>query len=497
VTLRAMVEAVITTDVSGRVLFMNFAAAELIQCDPAEAVGRPLAEVCRFENSQSGSAFEAPLARVAQGDIVADLPPQTRLVPRDGRKRVVEGCCAPIHAPDSRVTGMVLVFRDVTDQDQLEQELVRATRLESVGVLAGGIAHDFNNILTGMMGNLALAQMEAGPNAEIAERLREAEKATLRARDLTQQLLTFAKGGDPVRTTVNLDTLLHETATFALHGSSAKPLFDIPADLWAADADKGQVGRVIQNLVINAVQAMPAGGMLRLSARNESIGPPRHAPALAPGDYVRIEIADTGEGIRPENLGRVFDPYFTTKRGGSGLGLAAVYSIARKHGGAIDVESEIGRGTTFRLWLPASPAARVEPEKPAPIQPAKFYGRVLFMDDEEIIRKMAATMLRQLGFEVECAEEGKETVAKYREAHAKGEPFTLVIMDLTVPGGFGGREAIGRLREIDPHVRAIVSSGYSSDPVLANYRSHGFCGVLAKPYQLEDILRAIREALAG
>jgi PAS domain S-box-containing protein len=497
VTLRAMAEAVITTDVSGRVLFLNAAAAALTEWTPQGAIGRPVAEVCRFESNPSGVPVDVPLERVTQGDTVAELPPQTRLVTRDGRKRVVEGCCAPIHSPDSTVTGTVLVFRDVTEQDRLEQELVRATRLESVGILAGGIAHDFNNILTGVMGNLTLAQMELDSPTELVERLQEAEKATLRARDLTQQLLTFAKGGDPVRAAVNLDAILHETATFALHGSNVKAIFDIAADLWAADADKGQIGRVVQNLVINAVQAMPAGGMLRLTARNDTVGLPVPAPALKPGNFVRIEVADTGEGIKPDNLGRVFDPYFTTKLHGSGLGLAAVYSIVRKHGGAIEVESQVGRGTTFRLWLPASPGHKTETKPPAPPKPVQFRGRVLFMDDEEIIRKMAIQMLRALGFEVDCAVEGKEAVEIYRAAHARGEPHVLVIMDLTVPGGYGGREAIAELRAIDPHVRAIVSSGYSSDPVLANYRAHGFCGVLAKPYQLEDFLNAIREALAG
>jgi CheY-like chemotaxis protein len=236
--------------------------------------------------------------------------------------------------------------------------------------------------------------------------------------------------------------------------------------------------------------------MLRLTARNEQLAGPAH-PGLEPGNYVHLAIADTGEGIRPDHLSRIFDPYFTTKQTGTGLGLAAVYSIIKKHKGYIDVESQLGRGTTFRIWLPALDRVRTKSQAPFTGMPAKFEGRVLFMDDEEIIRKMAGQMLQQLGFAVECAVEGREAVEKYQAAHARGEPFKLVIMDLTVPGGFGGQEAIKRLREIDPRVRAIVSSGYSSDPVLANYRAHGFCGVMAKPYQLEEALRAIREALAG
>ncbi|HTL68012.1 MAG TPA: PAS domain S-box protein [Lacunisphaera sp.] len=495
VTLRAMIEAVITTDVSGAVLYLNPAATALTLWSAEEAIGQPVDEVCRFVSSHDGEPVRLPLDRVARGEIVADLPAHTELVGRDNRRRLVQGCWVPIHAAGSAVTGMVLVFRDVTEQERLEQELVRATRLESVGILAGGIAHDFNNILTGVMGNLTLAQMDAAAGSELLERLQEAEKATLRARDLTQQLLTFAKGGEPVRAAVRLDVLVEETARFALHGSSVRLLINLPPDLWAGDVDKGQLGRVIQNLVINAVQAMPSDGILRISARNETVTRVDHVPPLEPGDYIRMEIADNGVGVKPENLGRIFDPYFTTKLNGSGLGLAAVYSIVRKHRGAIAVDSVVGQGTTFRLWLPALRQSPAEAAETARREPPRFSGRVLFMDDEESIRKMAGLMLGQLGFEVDGVADGQATVEKYRTARERGEPYAFVIMDLTVPGGFGGREAIRQLREIDPQVRAIVSSGYSSDPVLANHRAHGFCGVMAKPYQMEEVVRAIRTAL--
>jgi len=494
VTLRAMAEGVVTTDVAGRVQYMNPAASRATDWD-GSAFDRPVSEICVFENDRTGAPVEVPIARVAGGDTVADLPAHTRLVSRRGTRRLVEGCCAPIHSADSRVIGMVLVFRDVTEHERLEQELVRAARLESVGVLAGGIAHDFNNILTAVMGNLALALLDAGNSAEASERLRAAEKATLRARDLTQQLLTFAKGGDPVREAVQLATVIRETTDFALHGSSVKAIYHLPVDLWPADVDKGQIARVVQNLVINSIQAMPAGGTLRLAACNEPAGE-GHRSGLAPGDYIQLTIADTGEGISAEHLPRIFDPYFTTKRSGSGLGLAAVYSIVKKHAGHISAESTVGQGTTFSLWLPAVRTAPVAAAELPPATRAKFAGRVLFMDDEETIRQMATLLLKRLGFEVECAEEGAEAVEKFRAAHAAGRPFTVVVMDLTVPGGMGGREAIGQLRAIDPQVKAIVSSGYSSDPVLANFRAHGFCSVVAKPYRIEDFTRALREALA-
>ena len=497
VTLRAMHETVITTDIGGRIQFMNPAAAEMTGWDSEECTGRSVQEICALENARTNQPVQVPVARVAQGDVVADLPPQTRLVTRSGRRRLVEGCCAPIHAADSRVTGIVMVLRDVTEQERLEQELVRATRLESVGVLAGGIAHDFNNILTAVMGNLALAQLDLPEDSPAGGSVRSAEKAALRARDLTQQLLTFAKGGDPVRAAVQLETVVREMAAFALHGSRVKAHYDLAPNLWPADADKGQIGRVVQNLVINAVQAMPQGGTLRIVARNDPHGG-LNQPGLSPGNYIQMSIADTGEGIKPENLARIFDPYFTTKQTGTGLGLAAVYSIIKKHRGHIEVESLPGEGTTFRFWLPALSGQPVATESAAPWNDARaaaLKGKVLFMDDEQIIRDMAVTLLKRFGLEVDCAVDGSEAVEKYRAAQRAGWRYDLVIMDLTVPGGMGGLAALAKLKELDPRVRAVVSSGYSSDPVLANYREHGFAAMVAKPYEVGEIARVLREML--
>lgn len=496
VTLRAMAEAVITTDVEGRVQFMNQAAADFTQVAPEHAIGRPVTEVCIFANDRTGEAIEVPVSQVARGDVLVELPSRTKLVTPNGVSRLVDGCCAPIHSAASKVIGIVLVFGDVTEHERLEQELVRATKLESVGILAGGIAHDFNNILTAVMGNIALAALDVDVNTEAGRSLREAEKATLRARDLTQQLLTFSKGGEPVRAAVQLDGIVREMATFTLHGSKVRAVYHVAPDLWPADADKGQIGRVVQNLVLNAVQAMPEGGTITIALTNENIeGLARLT--LVPGHYVQIAITDTGAGIKPEHLPRIFDPYFTTKQTGSGLGLAAVYSIVNKHRGAIDVRSQLGVGTTFRIWLPATPGAGETPEQSANSrQKLALKGRVLFMDDEEPLRRMASFLLQRFGFDVVCASDGADAVQKFRAAKAASEPFALVIMDLTVPGGMGGREAITHLREIDPNVRAIVSSGYSSDPILANYRAHGFAGVAAKPYEIADLARVLREVMA-
>ena len=391
---------------------------------------------------------------------------------------------------------------DISARRQLESEIGRASKLEALGILAGGIAHDFNNILTVVLGNVSLAEGELGADHPVVARLSEAKRATLRARDLTLQLLTFAKGGEPVRTTVELPGLVRESSGFALHGAKARGEFHFAPGLWPVNADRGQLGQVVQNLVINAVQAMPGGGVITVSAGNEEITEPTPGgPPLPPGRYVQLAVADTGVGISPENLAKIFDPYFTTKEHGTGLGLASVYSIVRRHEGHIVVESEPGLGARFRVWLPAAvsafPGATSDSGSRTTGSLSPFRVRVLFMDDEPSIRSMAVHFMQRIGYACEVATNGTEAVQKYQEAMAAGEKYGLVVMDLTVPGAMGGREAMEILRRIDPGVRAIVSSGYSRDPVLANYQAHGFQAVLAKPYGIDQLAKVMREALDG
>jgi two-component system, cell cycle sensor histidine kinase and response regulator CckA len=379
---------------------------------------------------------------------------------------------------------------------RLEEELRRSQKLESLGVLAGGIAHDFNNLLTVIMGNLTLARLDSGGLPTVSKWLREAEKGVLRARDLTLQLLTFAKGGDPVRKAHRLAGIVREAAEFVLHGAKVRCEFDLAADLWPADVDKGQISRVIQNIVINAIQAMPEGGVIRITLGNATVEDGA-APDLAPGKYLLLTIGDTGVGISAEHLPRIFDPYFTTKPGGTGLGLATVYSIVKRHAGRVEVQSKLGTGTTFRIWLPAAaevPAAEA-PAPPEATVPAPSSGRVLLMDDEDAIRRTAEALLKRIGIEVTVTGDGREALLAYSAARTAARPFDLVILDLTVPGGMGGRETLENLRQMDPGVRALVSSGYSSDPVLAHYRAHGFLGMVAKPYDLTELTAAIHAAL--
>ncbi len=496
VTLRAMTEGVITTDERGVVQYVNEAAEMLTGWVEGAAIGRRLGEVCVLRHERTRGDVPVPFDTAMRSATVVDLPRSTQLVHRAGTPRLIEGRCAPIHDARSQPVGVVLVFRDVTERARHESEMLRTTKLESLGVLAGGIAHDFNNLLTVVLGNLHLARHKCEDVADVSRWLRDADLAAEKAQGLTQQLLTFSKGGNPLRSAVRLTEVVREATNFALHGSKVRSEMDFPERLWTADVDRAQIGQVVQNLVLNAVQAMPDGGVVKIALQNL-----RHREdpvrGIAAGDYLQLLIEDTGMGIPPEHMSRVFDPYFTTKETGSGLGLASVYSIVKRHAGHIDVSSEPGQGTRFRILLPAIPQATTPVARETQPETERLKGRVLFMDDEENIRNMARTLLDLLGLEVKTVESGEEVVQCYFEARSAGTPFDVVLMDLTVPGAMGGKEAMEELRKLDPEVRAIVSSGYSIDPVLANYGDYGFCGRVTKPYRAADLARVLREVLAG
>jgi len=409
-----------------------------------------------------------------------------KINPRIGH---VEIRAYPIFDESGEVAMVAEHIRDITDRKKLEEEMVKAQKLESLGVLAGGIAHDFNNLLTSIMGNVSLARMLAEPGSRITGRLEEAEKASLRAKDLTQQLLTFSRGGAPVKKSASTRQLVMDSVSFYLRGSNVKSRFFIPEDIWPVDVDSGQMSQVINNLIINADQAMPDGGVITVRAENAVIGPDAVLP-LSDGRYVKISVEDQGVGIPESNLGRIFDPYFTTKAKGSGLGLATVYSIIRNHEGHIAVESQAGIGTIFHLYIPASDMPPQQSDGMGS-SPPQGKGKILVMDDEEFIREVAGEILSHLGYKMEYCENGTEAVRMYEQAFKSGEPYAAVLMDLTIPGEMGGKETIGRLLEIDPQVKGIVSSGYSNDPVMANYARYGFCGVVSKPYDALELGRTL------
>ncbi|HNR89253.1 MAG TPA: PAS domain S-box protein [Spirochaetota bacterium] len=493
VTLRSIGDGVIATDAAGRVTLLNKVAEDFTGWTAAEAMGRHIAEVFVIVNEFSREPAGNPIDRVLASDAIVGLANHTMLLSRDGRERIIADSGAPIRDRSSRIVGAVLVFRDITDKQRMEMELHRNQRLESIGVLAGGIAHDFNNILTAIVGNITLARLHETDRSPSATVLAEAEKAALRAKDLTLQLLTFSKGGHPIKKVVALAGIIRDAASFVLRGSKVRCEFELADDLWAVEADEGQIGQVIQNLVINAMQSMPDGGIVRIVARNES-APSESVTATATGPYVRIDIIDRGGGIPPEVLPRVFDPYFSTKETGSGLGLSVVHSIVTKHDGLVGVTSQIGSGSTFSVRLPACGSDLPVPcadDAPAPVGT----GRILIMDDEEPIRTVAQRLLEKLGYEVQIAQNGEEAIELFRAARQSGAPMDLALLDLTVPGGMGGLECLHRLRDIDPDVPAIVSSGYSNDPIMAEHRRHGFDGCIVKPFRMQELSDAIRRLI--
>jgi CheY-like chemotaxis protein len=377
----------------------------------------------------------------------------------------------------------------------MEHEILKAQKLESLGVLAGGIGHDFNNLLSGIMGNISLAKLEAERGENIMESLDEALRVSAKASALTRQLLVFSKGGAPVKKAASISEVLRESAAFTLRGSKIKCKFKISKELWPVKVDVGQFSQVIHNLVLNAMQAMSGGGELRLEAKNIYLEKKLKLP-LAPGRYVVIKIQDQGKGIAQDYMPQIFDPYFTTKSKGSGLGLTISYTTIKRHDGHITVESELGKGTTFKIHLPATEET---PEEAGDreMRPAEGEGRILLMDDEESIRKVAKRMLVELGYEVKCVEDGDEVIKHYAQARRSGQPFEAVIMDLTIPGGMGGKETIEELLKIDSDTIAVVSSGYSNDPIMSNYEKYGFSGVVSKPYRIEELSWVMRDVLKG
>jgi two-component system cell cycle sensor histidine kinase/response regulator CckA len=495
VTLRSIGDGVITTDAQGKVQLLNGVAETLTGWTQVEARNRTLSEVFRIVNERTGAVCESPVDRVLREQRTIDLANDTLLIAKDGTEHVIADSGAPIRGENGRIIGVVLVFRDVTSSRKRMEEMQRADKLESVGILAGGIAHDFNNLLTSIMGNISMAQLSPACDAETADLLAKADGACERAKDLTRQLLTFAKGGAPVKETVSLGELIRSSSIFALTGSNVCAEFDIAEDLPPVDADRGQISQVLNNLVINAAEAMPAGGVMTIRADRMQLGG-NDLPNLPGGAYVRISVRDRGTGIPNDVLPRIFDPYFTTKQHGSGLGLATCYSIIRKHGGHIAADSEPGQGSTFRFYLPAS-ATPAFPNGQGPRGGViSGRGRVLLMDDEEIIRSTASRMLMRLGYEVMLAVKGEEAIDLFREARESAQPFDAVILDLTIPGGMGGRETLGRLLAMSPDVKAIVSSGYSEDPVMGDFMTYGFCGVLSKPYDMKQMSRVLHQVLS-
>ena len=502
VTLRNIGEGVITINRYGKILIFNEMAEEITSYSYNDAIGKNILDILPL-NLQSTKDKSINLLKKAlslhsgekyQGTSISRM--------HGGNQKIIDYCLAPINDVERGNVGYVIAFRDISIQRRLEEELNRNQSIESIGLLAGGIAHDFNNILTSILGNISLAKLEAEENTELLESLQDAEKGANQARRLTNQLLTFSKGGAPIKEIVSTANLIKESARFPLHGSSVGLEYEIPKDIWAINVDKGQFGQVIQNIVLNAAQSMDGKGIIKVSATNCEIMQDRKS--LHEGKYVNIQVIDTGTGIPKKYLPKIFDLYFSTKGGqsfqaGHGLGLPVCHSIIKKHGGTIEVESEEGVGTTFSFFFPAveSKKKSIKNQKRDLIagKTGMAQKKILVLEDEPLVSKVLSTMLQKLNYISEFTTEGDTTITKYSQKLEENDPYDILILDLTIPGALGGLDTLKALKKIDPNLKAIVSSGYATGNIMSHYEDFGFKGMLVKPYTINELREVLSKLL--
>jgi len=491
-TLRSIYDGVVATDLHGTIILINDKAEKLAGTSSKEIIGKPFNSVFTFNYVTTKEEFKNPVNEILRyGEL--DTSGFALTFKSHDKDVVVELSGAPIYV-EGNIIGTVIVMHDITGQYWLEKEIQKISKLESLSILAGGIAHDFNNLLTSIIGNLSILKVKLSNNQLYQKYVERIENAAQRAADLTKQLLTFSKGGEPIKEVTSLEQVIRETAQFALSGSSVRCNYGIQPDLWNCEVDVGQMSQVFHNLILNAVQSMPHGGIITIKATNVTYDGSGQKPLL-PGNYVMITIKDEGVGIPKENLSRIFDPFFTTKERGSGLGLATSFSIIKRHGGHIEVHSETGKGSEFIIYLHATEKKEII-TKGAIAPFTSPGGRVLLMDDDFTIYEVASHMLDIYGFKVDWVDTGEKAIEKYKESLAKSSPYDVIIMDLTVPGSMGGVQAVREIIEINPHAKVIVSSGYSNDPVMSHYKEYGFRGVIAKPYKIEEIIKVINEVIS-
>jgi PAS domain S-box-containing protein len=494
--LDASPDPIVVYDINGFPTYINPAFTDVFGWELIELEGRKI----DFVPPESRQETDEMIELVLRGEGFTNR--ETRRYTKDGRIINVSISGATFRDEKGQIAGSIINLRDITEKKIMEEELLKIRKLKSVGVLAGGIAHDFNNILAGILMNAQMALLKYARRQDISKYLSGIEEATQSAITLTSQLLTFAKGGEPIMKPMHIGQVIRNWADFASRGSGAKCEFDIADDLLPVEIDEGQMSQVIHNLIHNAEQAMSEGGIITVSARNLIISrsSTKTPPIPSLGEhYIEISIKDRGHGIPAENIPKIFDPYFTTKKNGSGLGLATTYSIIQKHKGTITVTSEVGKGTEFLIFLPITEKAVRETEIPEEKKNriVSATGRILIMEDEEMLRETLVEVLTAAGYDVESVSDGEQAVDVYQRALSAGTRFDAVIMDLTISGGMGGKQTIEKLLKVDPNVRAIVSSGYSNDPIMSNYREYGFAGVLAKPYKIEDVNKLLSRILSG
>ncbi len=499
VTLRSIGEGVITTDTNGNIVLINKITEQLTGWTQQEAAGLPIENLFDIVHKKTGESCDNGVEKVLSAGKIVTLGNDKILIARNGSQYEIKSSVAPIFDQKNKAIGTVLVFRNVTEERKMETELLKIKKLESVGVLAGGIAHDFNNILAGILGNIELAELYTTHDHKSYSLLNEAKKASIRAKKLTQQLLTFSKGGAPVKQTSSIEKIIIDSANFALHGSSVVCDHTTFENLWVVEIDTGQISQVIQNIILNSRHAMPDGGVVQVCCENISSGA-EEVRLLPDGNYIKITITDSGAGIPEKHLDKIFDPYFSTKQEGSGLGLAICHSIISKHSGSISVRSEANKGTIFTIYLPASlsqspPGSDSTGGGETSTPPQK--ARILLMDDEYIVQTMAKHMLEYSGHEVLLAGNGEEAIQFYQEHLIAKRPIDIVMLDLTIPGGMGGKDAVLEILKLDSTAKVIAASGYSNDPAIAHYRDYGFVDSIAKPFQLDELNATINRVLSG
>ncbi|MDA3847095.1 MAG: ATP-binding protein [Vallitaleaceae bacterium] len=481
VTLRSIGDGVITTDIEGNVLMMNRMAEKLTGWSQDEAMDMPITTVFNIIDESTRVPYENPIQKVLTTGGIIELPNHTLLISKDGSERAIADSGAPVRDKDSEIIGMVLVFRDMTEKQKLLSNMQRIDKLDSLGILAGGIAHDFNNLLGGIFGYIDMAKMAIEDNKSATKYLDKALSVFDRTKDLTQQLLTFSKGGVPKRRTGQIGHFIKDNTAFVLSGTNVNSAFIIADDLWLCDFDENQIGQVIDNMLINAMQAMPLGGTVTIVANNKYLSDEEAIP-IPSGKYIEITIKDEGEGISHETLKSIFDPFFSTKQKGNGLGLATCYSIIQKHDGYIEVESEIGKGSSFHIYLPATENSKGIDDITI-VRRHKGFGTILIIDDEDFIREILAKMLIRMGYQVLLSINGEEALEESALIKSQGGSIRAAIFDLTIPGGMGGKETIGGFKDIFPDTPVFVSSGFSEDPTIARPRDFGFTDSIRKPYK--------------
>ncbi|WP_224984946.1 hybrid sensor histidine kinase/response regulator [Geomonas agri] len=450
-----------------------------------------------MERALPDRAYRDQVLAAWREEIAKTLESDVPVTPQEAKISCADGSSKHIILNTRLVHHRILfTLTDITKWEAMQKELLKAQKLESLGVLAGGIAHDFNNILTGILGNLSFAELLLDPEHPAQGAVKNAGKASQRAAELAHQLLTFSKGGQPIKKVVPLGRLIEESLALSLHGTKVQTRLELQEGLHAIEADEGQMNQAFSNVIINACQAMPGGGVLTVAAQNARLQA-NNDQGLPSGDYVKVSFTDQGCGIGYEDQKLIFDPYYSTKPGGSGLGLASVHSIVIKHGGRVEVASAPGAGTTLTFYLPSAGEAVPDEVPPQPERSGKpGEGTVLVMDDEEAIRTLTRDMLQYLGYQVVTCADGEEAVRLYREAAGEGKPFAVAIMDLTIPAGMGGKEAAQQILALDPGARLIVSSGYSNDPVMAEHADYGFCAAVVKPYRCDELQQAMERVLS-